>query len=534
MNIKKIIVLFIFSVLICACSGNNSNKNLNKDVLRVALGNEPDTLDPHYSNNDMAANRVIYDLYAGLMDFDQKNRIIPGLAHKYTVSKDGLTYTFYLRKKSRFSNGTPIIAQDFVFSWQRLVNPKNNTINSQILNNVVNANEIHSGKLSVEKLGVVAKTNSIFEVHLVHPDNKFLQYCADKSLVVLPEAVILRYGKNWNKIQHIVTSGPYRLKQHIVNGFILVQKNPWYWNSKHIAIENVKYIPYVDISSALDAYRDGEIDVAPIAINNIQDLEHRYPKEVHVNSLEGIYFLDFNMKMPFLANNLKLRQALSMAIDRDILVNEVLKQGQKPLYSIVTDTIENRKYIDTKYTWQNLDDKERISMAQKLYKEAGFNKDHPLTLTIIYNNNELNKKVMLAVSSMWKNHLGVNIVLKNEGWNLFLSDRQEGNFILSRDMENPNVDDVKAYLNIHTCDSPSNYNAYCNKDYDALLHVAEYNSNETEQQILYKNAIRLWQEEYITIPLFQDGLAQLVKPYIRNYVPEKNTFNHVQSKWFKF
>lgn len=526
----KRILFIIFCLILCGACTSKKSKN-NRDTIRIAIGNEPDTLDPQYTNDDTSSNRIIYDLFAGLMDFDQKNQVIPGLAKSYDVSKNGLTYTFHLRHNLRFSNGMPLTARDFVFSWRRLVNPKMSTTNSHILENVQNATEILSAKLATDKLGVEAVNNSTLVVHLVNADKNFIRYAAGPTLVVLPESVVLRYGKLWTHPQHIATSGPYMLKQHIVNGYVLVEKNPWYWDSKNVAIEKVKYIPFVDINTSLDAYKSGEVDISSIPIDSTKNLESKFHKELYMEPLEGVYLLDYNMRLPVFANNIKLRQALSMAIDREALAKDILRQNQKPLYSVVTNTVEGGKYSNVGYDWSTLAPKDRIREAQDLYKASGFGPTKPLNLTISYNTNDLNKKVILAIASMWKNTLGVNVTVKNEGWNVFLNDRRNGSFMVSRDMWAPEYDIVSSYLDIYTCNSPQNYSHYCNKDYDSLLHVAKYNSNENEQNVLYNNAIKILENDYTVIPVFQYSYTKMVKPYVKNYKIEQNSFDHVQTKW---
>lgn len=525
----KKVVIYLLSLLLCIACTNNYGKH-SKEVLRVAIGNEPDTLDPGYAN-DTAATRIVYDLFAGLMDFNQKNEIIPGLAKKFEISADGLTYTFYLRHNLRFSNGLPLTAHDFVYSWKRLVNPKLDFPNANILNNVVNAEGIRSRKLSVDKLGIEAKNNTTFVVHLVHPDINFIKSCAGINLMVVPETVISRYGKSWTHPQHIATSGAYMLKQHVFNGYVLVQKNPYFWDANHVLIDKIKYIPYLDISTGLDAYKSGEVDIADIPLNSTKSLLRKNKKEVYIVPEEGVYSLDFNMKSPIFMNNLKLRQALSMAIDREVLVNDILYQKEEPLYSIVTATIENGKYKNFAYPWSTLSSKDRVIAAQNLYKAAGYSFLNPLYVTINFNNNDLNKKVILAVASMWQNTLGVKVILKSQGFNVFLNDRRNGAFMIARNAWIPDNDTVFSYLETHMCNSPQNYSGYCNKDYDSLLHVASTDVNENDRAVLYGNAIKIAEYDYISIPIFKYTYAKMVKPYVRGYKIEENSFNHVQSKW---
>lgn len=529
---KLVITICCLGVLLCTGSCSNNYAKHPKDMLRVDLGNEPPTLDPQLTE-DTSSSRILFDLFAGLVDFDQQNKVIPGLASSYDVSADGKTYTFHLRPHLRFSDGLPITAHDFVYSWQRVVNPDVASPYSYLLENVVNGGDIIKGKLPLDKLGVSAPNNLTFIVHLEHPNPVFIHYCTRPNLMVVPEAVIARYGNSWTEPQHMVTSGAYMLKQHVVNGYVLAQKNPRYYAAENVKIEKIKYFPFVDVHTALDAYKSGEIDVSAVPIDTTTELKRDYAKQLYMVRNEGIYYLDYNMKLPMFAKNPKLRQALSMAIDREVLTKKVLDQDQIPLYSFATSTIEGGKYAKLQYDWATLTESQKIVKAQEFYHEAGYGPKNILHVTLSYNTNDINKKVMLAIASMWEKNLGVKVVFRNRGWAVFLNERRTGDYIIARDAWLPDYDSITAYTLLYLCNGVQNRSHYCNPDYDTLIRVAENDKDELARQALYSNALEIAQNDYPTIPLFEYTYTRLVKPYVLDYDISHNYLDHVQSKWFR-
>nr|MBP9742177.1 peptide ABC transporter substrate-binding protein [Burkholderiales bacterium] len=427
MNYK---LLSIFIAILLAMSGCAKNHNLaNENILLVDVGAEGASVDPARAEN-AEEFRIVNDLFAGLVDFDQANKPIPGMAYSWDISPDGKTYTFHLRNNLKFSDGTPITANDFIYSWQRLVEPKTASAYNFLLAGVINAEAIMKGDLPSSSLGVSAPDNQTVIVQLVRPMNEFLVYMTAPAFAVVPKQVIDKFGKAWTEPQNIVTSGAYVLKEHVVNGYTLVQKNLNYYDAANVHIYKVKYFPFIDTSVAISTYKTGGLDTTwkNIPIDRFELIKRDYPKELHVTLAERSNHLSFNLKLPKYANNLKLRQALTMAIDREVLTNKVLKSGQQPQYSIVTPTIENGKYADVKYQWANWPRDKQISEAKLLYKEAGFGVDHPLKVTLSYYTNDINKKTSLAIAAMWKSILGVEAKIVVQELKSFIVSGRKGDF----------------------------------------------------------------------------------------------------------
>ena len=531
-NKIKLLTLLVTALMLTACS-NKSSSVADKDTLMVDVGAEGASIDPARAENGQEF-RVVNDLFAGLIDFDQANRPIPGMAEKWEISSDGKTYTFHLRQGLKFSDGTPITAKDFVYSWQRLVNPKTAATYNFLLSAVVNADAIIKGTMPATSLGVAAPDPQTFIVTLSHPMSEFLVYITSPGVFVVPQKTIKKYGQAWTEPQNIVTSGAYTLKEHVRNGYMLSLKNPNYYDAANVKIEKVKYFPYVDTNVGVSTYETGGLDTTwqNLPIDKFDSLKQKYEHELHVFTWERTNFLEFNMKSPKYANNLKLRQALSMAIDRQVITDKVLKSGQAPLYSIVTPTIENGKYADTKYDWAVWPRDKQIAEAKKLYAAAGYNATHPLNITLSYFTNDINKKTGLAIAAMWKEILGVNVTPATQELKSWQMSGVKSDFDVRMSTWGADYNSVTTYTPIYQCGGGNNHSQYCSTTYDNLIKQAGLTVDLAKQEQLYKEAIKVANNDYSTIPLNEPAHQRLVKPRVQNYLIDTNYLDNVQSKWF--
>lgn len=525
------VIITVATLGILSSCAKHTPENI-ADTLRVDIGNEISTLDP--AKTEVAPDfRVVNDLFAGLIDWNQKNQPIPGMASSYEISKDGKTYTFHLRHDLKFSDGSPIHAADFVYSWKRVVEPKTASSYGFLLDSVVNAQDIMKGTKTSDSLGISATDNYTFVVNLTHPMNEFLTYITSPVLDVVPEKTIKHYGDNsWTDPKNIVTSGAYVLKEHVMNGYLFANKNPNFYQANTVKIAHIKYLPITDTNVAIDTYKSGDLDTTwqNVPVDKFNQIKEEFPNELYVTTWEKTIFYNFNMHLPKFANNLKLRQALSMAIDRNALVNQVLKSGEKPLYSIVTPTIEHGKYKDNMYSWANSES--RVNKAKSLYKEAGFSATNPLVVTLKYKNNDLDKKTALAVASMWQNVLGINVKLENVEYKSLVQSLHRGDFEIAEGNWGADYDSVTTYTPLYRCHNGNNHSFYCNDNYDSILDRADATIDNTQQTALYSNAINIANNAYSTIQLYEPTHQRLVKPRVHGYDIQENYLDNVQSKWF--
>ncbi len=531
---------------IAACSANDK-KPRDAQLITIDIGMSPETLDPQLVT-DSSSSRVINDLFEGLTSFDQSNEIIPGLAKSWSISSDNTRYIFHLRSNLNFSDGTPITAQDVVFSWQRLVDPQTHSTYSFLLNNVKNAKEIIAGRLNPEQLGIKALDNETLQVTLNYASDEFLATCSHFALDVISKNNVRKYGNSWTLAANIVTSGAYKLKNMQKDGTIELTKNDSYYSAQHTLIPNVNLVAFADSESALSNYLANKIDISwNIPITKINELKTR--GDIYNVLREEVYYYDFNMQDPLLKNNLNLRKALSLAINRGELV-DLLDLGQLPLYSFVTPTIEGGKLASLNYDWYSKTiDKNGIrggtglgviqivQQAKTLFAAAGYSEAHPLKLELSINNIDSSIIIAEKVIQMWEDAFGkdaIQISLKTMDWKSFNEQRKSGSFQLVRDAWISDNNSANSYVSNFLCNNPTNESRYCNPEYDKLIAEAMHAKTNSERVRLMRKAIMLAMADYPVIPLFQDSYTRLIKPYVHGYDPTDNHLDRVMSQWYHF
>lgn len=540
MKTSKLLTTILISLTIAGlngCSKSSNNSNLSKDTINIDVGDDAPTIDPAMTQDTTSA-RVLYDLFAQLVDFDQNNKTIPGLAEKWDISPDGRTYTFHLRNGLKFSDGSPITAEDVVYSWQRVADPKVASPYNMLVANVTNGQAIIDNKAAVSSLGVKALDANTVQITLNHPDASFLQICSMPNLAIVSKANVTKFGNSWTDPKNMVTSGAYTIKEWVVKGHMLVIKNPNYYDAKEVTIPNVNFLPLVDTSSSLSQYRTGTVDVTwAVPTDQYKNLQKEFGDQMHTVTQEGLYYYDLNMTLPKYKSSPQLRQALSMAVDREVIAKDVLGSGQTPVYSYVTPTVEDGKFAGLDYAWAKLPRDKQIAMAKDLFAKAGYGPKHPLQITIGYNTNDGHKKVALAIGSMWQSIFGadsIQVTQGNQEWKTFLKARNTANYDIARDGWIADYNSVDSYTTLYTCTSPQNNSKYCNKDYDKLINQAQATQDPNTRIQLIRQAVEIAQNDYAIIPLYQYTYTHLVNPRVKNYNPDVNHLDHVQSKWYHF
>ncbi len=540
MRSNKIIQVCAISIAITTLSAGcnkkeqaNTETAKNNEIINIDMGAEVATLDPQLVE-DLQATRVANDLFEGLVTLNQSNDPIPGLARSWDISKDGKTYMFHLRDNLKFSDGTPITAQDFVNSWQRLVNPKTGSPYTYIAASVVNADAISNGKLAVTTLGIKAMDNKTIVVNLDYPDHDFLAKCTLPALSVTPSKTIAKYGQQWISPENIVTSGAYKLKDHVINGHLTEIKNPYYYDADNVKIPIVKFYPLVDANTSIDKFKSGGLEMTwTIPVDQFKTVSQTYKDEVVVVPLEGMVYYNFNMLRPEF-KDIRIRKALSLAVNRVSLTQDVLGTGVVPLYSPVTPTVEAGKYASVAYSWMNDPRSKQIEMAKELYKAAGYGPGHELNITITYFTDDEQKKVALAIGSMWSSVLGVKVNIQNQDWKTFLQTRHKGDYQVSFGRWYADYNGLSTYTHLYLCNAPENDEKYCNPEYDKYINIAKNTANATKQQELNTKALNSALNDYETIPLYQLVVKRMINPTVRGYTPLTNHLDVVQSKWMHY
>lgn len=487
-----------------------------KQTLVRNNGSEVQSLDPHKIEGVPESN-INRDLFEGLLISDVDGKPSPGVAEKWK-NKDFKVWTFHLRKDAKWSDGTPVTAQDFVYSWQRLANPNTASPYASYLQygHIVNIDDIIAGKKPVTDLGVKALDDHTFEVTLSEPVPYFYKLLVHSSVSPVPRAAVEKFGEKWTQPANIVTNGAYKLKDWVVNERIVLERNTNYWDNAKTVINQVTYLPISSEVTDVNRYRSGEIDMTynNMPIELFQKLKKEIPNEVHVDPYLCTYYYEINnQKAPF--NDVRVRTALKLALDRDIIVNKVKNQGDLPAYSFTPPYTDGAKLVEPE--WFKWSQEKRNEEAKKLLAEAGYTAEKPLTFDLLYNTSDLHKKLAIAAASIWKKNLGANVKLENQEWKTFLDTRHQGNYDVSRAGWCADYNEPTSFLNMVLSDSSNNTVHYKSPAFDKLIADTLKVTDEAQRSELYSKAEQQLDKDSAIVPVYYYVNARLVKPWVGGY-----------------
>ncbi|WAT02720.1 oligopeptide ABC transporter substrate-binding protein OppA [Rouxiella chamberiensis] len=493
-------------------------------------GSEVQSLDPHKVEGVPESN-VIRDLLEGLVNTSLKDgSVIPGVAESWE-NKDFKVWTFHLRKDAKWSNGQPVTAADFVYSWQRLADPKTASPYESYLQygHIVNIDDIISGKKSPDTLGVKAVDDHTLEVTLSEPVPYFVKMLSHTAMKPVYKPAIEKFGDKWTQPENYVGNGAYKLKAWTVNERIVVERNPQYWDNAKTVLNQVTFLPISSEVSDVNRYRSGEIDMTynNLPIELFQKLKKDIPQELHVDPYLCTYYYEINnQKAPF--TDARVREALKLGLDRDIITNKVKAQGDIPAFGFTPPYTDGTDGKLTPPAWFKETQEQRNTEAKKLLAEAGFTADKPLTFSLLYNSSDLHKKLAIAAASIWKKNLGVNVKLENQEWKTFLETRHQGNFDVSRAAWCSDYNEPTSFLNIMLSNSSNNTSHYKSPAFDKLIVDALQVKTDEERAALYQQAKQQLDKDSTIVPVYYYVNARLVKQYVGGYTgkdPQDNVYD---------
>jgi len=476
-------------------------------TLRVASMGEPASLDPHKVSGTWE-NYVVGDMFVGLTTEDTKANAVPGVAESWTISEDGKTYTFKLRE-SVWSDGTPLTANDFVYSMQRILLPETAAEYASLLYIIEGAEAINTGKAAADTLGVKAIDDHTLEVKLTGPAPYFLELLTHYTAYPVPRHVIDKVGKDWTKPENMVVNGPFKLVEWLPNTHVKLAKNDKYYDAGSVVLDNLTFYTQEDRAAVQKRFRAGEIDVAmDFASDQIDWLKANLPEETRIAPYMGAYYYPINSSVaPF--TDVRVRKALSMAVNREAIADKVLKTGELPAYSFVPPGVSHYEH-PAEVEWKDMPYAERLKEAKALLAEAGFTEDKPLELTLKYNTSENHKRIAVAVASMWK-QIGVKAELYNAEVKVHYADLKQGNFQVARAGWIADYNDAQNFLYLlETRTGPNNYGRYSNPEYDRLMLEAEKTSDLDRRGELMRQAEALAMADQPIIPIYHYVSKNLV------------------------
>ena len=375
-------------------------------------------------------------------------------------------------------------------------------------------------------MGVKAIDDHTLEVTLSEPVPYFYKLLIHPSTSPVPKAVVEKYGDKWTQPANIVTNGAYKLTDWVVNERIVMERNPQYWNNAKTVINKVTYLPISSEVTDVNRYRSGEIDMTynNMPIELFQKLKKEIPKEVHVDPYLCTYYYEINnQKAPF--TDERVRTALKLGLDRDIIVNKVKNQGDVAAFGFTPPYTDGAKL--TKPEWFGWTQEKRNAEAKKLLAEAGYTDAKPLTFNLLYNTSDLHKKLAIAAAAIWKKNIGVNVKLENQEWKTFLDTRHQGTYDVARAGWCADYNEPTSFLNMMVSNSSSNTPHYKSPAFDKIIADAIKATDEAQRSALYNKAEQQLDKDSAIVPVYYYVNARLVKPWVGGYTgkdPLDNTY----------
>lgn len=490
-------------------------------------GTEVESLDPQKVSGVPEAN-IIRDLLEGMVNQDDLGNLIPGVAASWK-SDDNKVWIFNLRKDAKWSNGEAVTANDFVYSWRRLGDPKTGSPYASYLamTAMKNAEAVIEGKKPVDALGVEAVDEYTLKVTLDKPLSYFVSMLVHTSMKPVHRATVEKYGDKWTSVNTYVGNGAFKLNKWVVNERIVLTKNDKYWDSKNTVLNKVTYLPIEDQVSEMNRYLAGEIDITnEVPTEHIKRLKTDHANDLKITPYLCTYYYEFNMdKKPF--DDVNVRKALSYTVDRDILTKFVIGKGDTPGYNFTHLATNGFELEDPAYS--KMDQKQRIAEAKKLIEKAGYGPNNPLEFSVLYNTSENHKKIAVALASMWKRSLGVKVELENQEWKSYLDAKRQGNFEVSRAGWCGDYNEASTFLGIMRTGHSQNYPKYSSAEFDKTLDDALGAKTDAERNSHYKVSEKLLAKDMPIIPMYHYVNARLVNPHVGGY-PMKNPEHNIYSK----
>jgi oligopeptide transport system substrate-binding protein len=493
-------------------------------------GPEPSTLDAHRCQ-EVSCGNVLRDLYEGLVTEDSAGRLIPGIAERWEVSADGRTWTFHLREDLRWSNGEPLDAPQVVASFRRAFAPKTAAPFAELFDALSNAQAVQAGKLAPEALGVAA------------PDARRVVFTLNRSaalpaLLTLPIAfpvylpAVERFGAQHTRPGRLIGNGAYRLLAWTPQANLTLERNPRFHDAANVSIQRVRFQVTEDASAELQRFAAGDLHFTEtVPPQPLDVLRKRFGDQLRISPYLGAFWLGMNLGKPPFRNDHALREALSLAVDRDKLTRYVTGLGEQPAYGLVPSGIPS--YTGARTAWADATQGQREARAKSLYRAAGYSAERPLVLELRYNTSTPHRRMALAVASMWRDVLGVQVRLRNEEWKVFVQNRKQRAITqVFRGGWVGDVVDARNFLAAFGNDGPLNWTGYDDAGFRQRLAKADAAKTETARNAWLHAAEQKLLNDQAAIPLYFYTSKHLVRPEVLGF--EANPLDRHASRWLRW
>lgn len=483
------------------------------------LSNEPDGIDPGVTNNSFASTFLV-NCFEGLVTYDATGTVVPGNAESWDISEDGTVYTFHLRDGLKWSDGTDLTAEDYVYALQRVLNPETAGQYVDIVTAYVkNAKEYYAGEATAEELGVKAVDPQTLEITLIQPTSFFIDLLTMWVFDPVQKATIEANGDQWTASpETYVCNGPFKITEMNMGESMVLEKNEHYWDAENVTMEKVTLRYILDTSTALTAYESGEVD----GIRNIPSSDYARLKAENagIQSVPNYGTVYYNInceKEPY--NNPLVRKALNLAVDRQAIIDNVVQVDATPAYNFLapgyvvdgTDITEGRSD-------RGLSPNADPEAAKAALAEAGYPDGEGFpTLQLSYYSDDTVKKVVEAMAEMLETNLGIEVEITSNDWAIFYENVQKGNYEVAAMGWSADYTHPMSFLPLLVTDDANNNSFYSNPEYDAMVEQIKAETDPAKAVELIKQAEDLVMDEYPFINLYYKANNFLMKDYVKGY-----------------
>lgn len=497
-------------------------------VLTRDIGQDPSTLDQHHTSV-VQEGYLLRDLYEGLVTFDGKGEVIPGVAQSWEISPDGLIYTFHLRDNAKWSNGDPVIAEDFVYSFRRIMNPKTAAGYANVLYALKNAKEINTGKMPLDQLGAEAVDANTLKLTLMSPTAYFLSLLTHQTGMPVNRKAVEKYGEKFTLAGNMVSNGAYTLSSFTPNDKIVLKKNPYFWDANTVKIDVVNWMPFEQPASCMRRFEAKEVEIcATVAAEQMDYINANLGQYLRVAPYFGTFYLSIKGEPDSKLQDPRVREAISMVIDRNFLAEEIRRGMMVPSYSLVPPGTENYITNAPRLDYADQDILDREDKAKELMKEAGVTSGS-LSVKLRYATSINNNNTMIAIADMLKN-IGITASQDEvEGANFFKYLQEKGMYDFAYRAWIGDYNDPYSFLSLFTTGNFFNDSDWSNKDYDALIAQSETMTDTKERAETLAKAERLLLNEVPIIPLLSPSSQALVSDKVEGY--SGNVMNSHATRW---
>lgn len=513
---------FIFLIFLLIISCTKETKKI-KDELTVNLGYELQSIDPAINDETYGFIYINHD-FEGLLTKDINGKIVGGSSDKWEISEDKLKYTFHIREDAKWSDGKKLTADDFVYSYRRVVDPKTASPIAYLMYYIKNAKDINIGKKQIDTLGVTAIDENTLTIELENPTLYFEDILASGGCYIpVREDIINKYGDDWTwNSESYIGNGAYKMTERKPDELIAFELNTNYWDYKNQVAKKINFVLIADEYISLNAVRTGDVDFS-INAPPIGEIESLIKENLMaVSDIIGVYYLDLNNKDKTLSDK-RVRKALSLAIDRNYIVSNIghgkLIAAESFVPPVVKGVEKSFREESSNFIIAN-NYSNNIIEAKRLLAEAGYPNGENFPILEVKVSSGFYTTVLEAIQEMWKNNLNIDVVVRTEESKITLPFRQSGKYQIARTSWTGDYNDPLTMLQIMTSESDINYSGFSNERYDYLINFATTSTNEKDRMEALKEAEAILFEEMPIIPFIYRTDFLVVNPKLKNYIDD--------------